>query len=118
MHKNLNVSSLLDFYGDILSEKQREAAELYYNDDLSLSEIAQNQGITKQGVRDTIKRAENQLVFMEEKLNLFNKFQIMTNKLEMIVNIAIKLKELEYNNRNVQDLLSIIINHAKSLLEE
>lgn len=118
MCKNLNISSLLDFYGDILSKKQREAAELYYNDDLSLSEIAQNQGITKQGVRDIIKRAENQLVFMEEKLNLFHKFQTMTNKLEMIVNIAVKIKELESNNQNVQDLLSIVINHAKSLLEE
>lgn len=52
MEKNLNVSILLDFYGAMLTEKQREAEEYYYNDDLSLSEIADNQGISRQGVRD------------------------------------------------------------------
>ena len=58
MEKNLNVSILLDFYGAMLTEKQREAVEYYYNDDLSLSEIADNQGISRQGVRDAINRAE------------------------------------------------------------
>ena len=48
MEKNLNVSILLDFYGAMLTEKQREAVEYYYNDDLSLSEIADNQGISRQ----------------------------------------------------------------------
>lgn len=118
MAKNLNISNLLDFYGEILSEKQREAIEFYYNDDLSLSEIAQNQGITKQGVRDIIKRAENQLTFMEEKLNLFNKFQSMTNSLELIVNVASQIRDLEPENKHIQDLLSIIISNAKSILDE
>ena len=68
MEKNLNVSILLDFYGAMLTEKQREAVEYYYNDDLSLSEIADNQGISRQGVRDAIKRAEALLFEMEEWL--------------------------------------------------
>ena len=59
MAKNLEISLLFDFYGDMLTEKQRDVVELYYNDDLSLSEIAENEGITRQGVRDSIKRAES-----------------------------------------------------------
>ena len=65
MAKDLEISFLLDFYGDMLTEKQREVIEFYYNEDLSLSEIADNEGITRQGVRDSIKRAEAQLLSEE-----------------------------------------------------
>ena len=58
MAKNLEIAVLLDLYGDMLTEKQRDFLGYYYNDDLSLSEIAENEGITRQGVRDAIKRAE------------------------------------------------------------
>ena len=58
MAKNLEISFLLDFYGDMLTEKQRDVIEYYYNEDLSLSEIAENQGISRQGVRDAIKRSK------------------------------------------------------------
>ena len=70
MAKNLEISYLLDFYSEMLTQKQREVIEYYYNDDLSLSEIAMNEGITRQGVRDSIKRAESQLLEMEERLGL------------------------------------------------
>ena len=66
MPKNLYISALLDVYGAVLNEKQRELCEYYYNDDLSLAEIAENVGITRQGVRDLIKRAEQTLVSLEE----------------------------------------------------
>lgn len=62
MAKNLEVSFLLDFYGEMLTAKQREAVELYYFEDLSLAEIADNQGISRQGVRDAIKRSGNIVV--------------------------------------------------------
>ena len=52
----LEMSLLFDFYGETLTEKQRELFDLYYNEDLSLSEIAEHAGITRQGVRDSIKR--------------------------------------------------------------
>ena len=61
MSKNLHISALLDVYGAFLGDKQRELTDYYYNDDLSLSEIAENEGITRQGVRDQIKRAEQTL---------------------------------------------------------
>ncbi len=74
MAKNLEISFLLDFYGSMLTEKQRIMIEYYYNDDLSLAEIADNEGITRQGVRDSIKRAEGQLLELEERLGLRNDF--------------------------------------------
>ena len=59
MAKKWEVSYLLDFYGDVLTEKQRDVMVQYYNDDYSLAEIAENFGITRQGVRDAIKRGED-----------------------------------------------------------
>ena len=72
--KDLEIVTLLDFYGEMLTQKQHDFLEYYYNDDLSLSEIAANEGITRQGVRDAIKRAEKQLFDMEEKLGLVRRF--------------------------------------------
>lgn len=74
MPKNLYISALLDVYGAYLNEKQRELCEYYYNDDLSLAEIAENVGITRQGVRDLIKRAEQTLVSLEEKCRYCERF--------------------------------------------
>ena len=73
--KNLSVSSLLDLYGGMLTDKQRTFLEYYYNDDLSLAEIAQNEGITRQGVYDIVKRATDQLKSYEEKLRLSERFE-------------------------------------------
>ncbi len=70
MAKDLKFASLLDIYGGVLTEKQREMLELYYNEDLSLSEIAANEGISRQGVRDSIKRGEDALVGMDEKIGM------------------------------------------------
>lgn len=67
MAKDLYVSALLDVYGSFLSQKQREPIMMYYNEDLSLSEIAENEGITRQGVSDLIKRAEAQLRELENQ---------------------------------------------------
>lgn len=68
--KNLEIGYLLDFYGDILPERRRDIMDLYYNDDLSLAEIAEQMGITRQAVRDSIKKTECELFFYEEKLGL------------------------------------------------
>lgn len=68
MPKDLNMSLLLDFYAPSLTEKQRDVMMLYYNEDLSLAEIADGCGITRQGVRDSIKRGEATMVALEEQL--------------------------------------------------
>ena len=72
--KDLSVAYLLDFYGDVLSERKREVLDEYYNNDLSLSEIAQELGISRQGVRELIKKAEEELNFYEQKLHLAERF--------------------------------------------
>lgn len=72
--KDLSVAYLLDFYGDVLSERKRQVLDEYYNNDLSLSEIAQELGISRQGVRELIKKAEEELSFYEQKLHLAERF--------------------------------------------
>lgn len=72
--KNLWLGYLLDFYGELLSPRRREAMNCYYNDDMSLGEIASLLGITRQGVRDLIKKAGDELTFYEEKLGLARRF--------------------------------------------
>ena len=72
--KPLEMSLLFDFYGETLTEKQRELFDLYYNEDLSLAEIAEHAGITRQGVRDSVKRAEHALHEMEQKLGLVARY--------------------------------------------
>lgn len=93
MEKNLQISLMLDFYGRMLTEKQREVVELYYNEDLSLAEIAQHSGITRQGVRDSIKRAEGQLLDCEQKLGLMRKFNDIQDGLDSIVGHAEAIQE-------------------------
>ena len=77
--KNLNVGYLLDFYGELLPERKRALLDLYYNEDYSLAEIAEEIGISRQGVRGLIKKTEAELFFYEEKLGLARKLmQVQT----------------------------------------
>ena len=71
--KNLNVGYLLDFYGELLPERKRSVLDMYYNEDFSLAEIADEIGISRQGVRNIIKKSESELFFYEEKLGLAKK---------------------------------------------
>ncbi len=73
MAKDNRIPYLLDCYGPLLSQKQFSVVDLYYNEDFSLAEIAENEGITRQGVLDAIKRAEAQLLAFEEKLHFLEK---------------------------------------------
>lgn len=93
MEKNVEITLLYDIYGNMLTEKQSEAIELYYNDDLSLAEIADIAGISRQGVRDNIKRAENVLYDVEEKLGIAKRFLKIKKKLSEIDNIIIDIEK-------------------------
>lgn len=68
--KDMRISALIDIYGALLTDRKRDIMELYYNDDYSLAEIAENTGISRQGVRDAIKKSEAELFEFEEKLGL------------------------------------------------
>ena len=79
--KKLELSMLCDVYGELLSERQKDAVEMYCNEDYSLSEIAEHMGISRQGVRDQIKHAQTQLDLYESKLGLFEKTKLISEKL-------------------------------------
>lgn len=82
--KNLKVSYLLDFYGNMFSEKQREILEMYYQEDMSLSEIASVAQMTRQGVYDNIKRGEKEILSLEAKLKLMDRFLEISDCLDNI----------------------------------
>ncbi len=85
--KNLEIGFLLDFYGDVLSERKRTVLDLYYNDDLSLAEIAEEIGISRQGVRDLIRKAGEELSFYEEKLGLAKRFREAQERAEELLSL-------------------------------
>lgn len=120
MAKNLEISILLDYYGQMLTEKQLEVAQLYYNEDLSLAEIAQLANITRQGVRDSIKRAEGTLLEMEQRLGLARKFREYQEKLEQITSCAqeIAFEAQRYApNRKIEKNAEKIVELAQQIEE-
>lgn len=114
MAKDLKITFLLDFYGDMLTEKQRDVVEAYYNEDLSLAEIAQERDITRQGVRDAIKRAEQQLIEMEERLGLARRFMKVQEALTSICDCAVAIEE---KNAALGDD-PVIREHVRNILEQ
>ena len=112
MEKNVEVSLLFDFYGELLKPSCRQAIDLYYNEDLSLAEIAAQTGITRQGVRDSIKRSEEKLFELEEKLGLFKRF-VQLDKIA-------SLSEQIYKNSadDITKKLALEINRTAGTLKE
>ncbi len=86
--KNLNIGYLLDFYGDLLSERKRSVMDMYYNEDLSLAEIAAEIGISRQGVHDLIKKSEDELQKYEEKLRLAARLRSVEQHTEALSRLA------------------------------
>ncbi len=82
--ETLRRAMLFDFYGDLLTEKQREYYDLHYNEDLSLGEIAEQSGISRQGVWDMIRRADRLLNETEEKTGLVKRFQQLRTQVDEI----------------------------------
>lgn len=112
MSKELYFSTLLDFYGVMLNDRQRKVMENYYNEDLSLSEIALNLGISKQGVRDIIKRSEERLKTLDEKLkfiDLINKKEILSSQALILIEKIKKGSNLEKDNLILLEKLRKII---------
>ena len=94
MEKDLGLIELFELYNGLLTERQKELFSCYYLYDLSLSEIAENEGITRQGAHDQIKRAEAKLLEWEEKCRYCEKF--------------LKLKELSQDSENFTEIKKII----------
>lgn len=113
MGKDLKISILIDFYGEMLTDKQKDVMELYYNEDLSLAEIAEHEHITRQGVRDSIKHGEITLRELEDKLKMVDKFTKCSELFEQIKNLA----DLVYEESSTYNYSRSITNNANSILK-
>lgn len=89
---DIKYTLLLDYYGALLPKKQYDIASLYYYDDLSLSEISEDLGITRQGVRDGLARAEASLTGYDEALGLMEKDRVIKDAVQRIKNAARDIK--------------------------
>ena len=103
--KDLNIGYLLDFYGDLLSERKKSVMEMYYNEDLSLAEIATELGISRQGVHETIKKVQDELFFYEEKLGLAKKLKQVEKYTEELARLS-SLHNLPNEIRETIDMLT------------
>ncbi len=117
MEKNLEISLLFDFYGQMLSPTQQEAVNLYYNDDLSLGEVAEILSMSRQGVRDALNRAKKSLYTFEENLKLCERFSKTQSTLEKIIETADKLSDISGDDE-VKKLSEDIRTTAQNLYEQ
>ena len=101
MEKKVIISILLDIYGSMLTDKQYKLLDDYYNNDLSLSEIGENDSITRQAVRDNLKKGENKLFEYEEKLGFMKK---QVKQEEMIDDILLSIEKIEETIQNKETL--------------
>ena len=106
--KNLNIGYLLDFYGELLSERKRSVMDMYYNEDLSLAEIANELGISRQGVRDIIKKSEDELFFFEEKLGLADRLKKIEACVSELKDAAKEQPLPEHINDKIASLLQAV----------
>ena len=115
MEKNVEISVLCQLYGKALTEKQYEVLNDYYNNDLSLSEIAENNNITRQAVRDIIKKGENKLYELEANISLMKK---IFDEEKIITKIKSNLDEIEKlanSNKNTEEISNKIKQIKKQL---
>ena len=119
-NQTYRMTMLYDFYGELLTERQREFFDLYYNEDLSLGEIAENYGITRQGVRDVIVRAEAVLTELEDKTGLIKRFHMMKVQLEQVRQDAGRMVQLaaRLDSDELESLALRVRDTADALLKE
>jgi len=107
MQKNVKISILCEIYGKLLTEKQYNALYDYYNNDLSLSEIGDNYSISRQGVRDLIKKGEEKLLEYEKAMEIMNKTQQNEKTIQLVISQLSEIREISSNKR-VDELLNEI----------
>ena len=90
--KNMKIAYLFDFYADTLDDNVASVLQSYYEDDLSLAEIASEVGISRQGIRHLIKKGEDQLIYLEEKLGLARRYQELETAAASLLELATRLE--------------------------
>ena len=120
-NQTYRMTLLFDFYGDVLTERQKEFYDLYYNEDLSLAEIAENYGISRQGVRDVIVRAEGIMTDLEEKTGIIKRFKAMQPHVQAICDSVDTLLAsptlITYPDPKLEQTIRLIKAEAEALKE-
>ena len=115
MEKKVQISMLCEFYGKLLTEKQFEFIDDYYNNDLSLSEIAENNEITRQAVRDIIKKGEKKLFEYEEKLMFMKRTLNQEKKIEKALSELTKIQK-DYSDKQIASVLENVKKELSCLV--
>lgn len=115
MDKILEQALLYDFYGELLTEHQKEIYEQFVLDDLSLSEIAESEGISRQGVHDLVRRCQKALEGYEAKLHLVEKFLTVKKKVAQIDRV---LEEWEREKEDPEEIIERIRDISSEIIEE
>ena len=111
MEKNVKISMLNEIYGKMLTKKQSEIIDDYYNQDLSLSEIAENNKITRQAVRDILKKGEKKLFEYEEKLLFMKRMLKQEEKIEQVLSELTKIQK-----ESSDEQIAVVLEHIKKEL--
>ena len=107
--KNMKFPLLLDTYGVLLTERKREILDYYYNDDYSLSEISELTGISRQGVRDSIKKSEEEIYGYESRLKIVEKYEEIAGLCERAASAAVRLtEESDDVSARAKEILSLL----------
>lgn len=114
MEKIVEIAVLFDYYGKLLSDKQYNVIDQHCNEDLSLKEIAELNGISKQGISDILSRAEKKLRFYEDELKLISKFEKINSNL-MEINLLIEKSKIV--DSSLQSILDIIQKKNNEIIE-
>ncbi len=115
--KIVQIALLFDFYGQLLTDRQREMVDMHYNNDLSLGEISEQQGISRQGVYDSLKRAEKTLYEYEEKLGMVDRFLKQKESMKQIIEMLDELiNKEEFDSKNVKEKLENIKVYVSKIL--
>lgn len=119
IEKLVEIGILFDFYGKLLSKKQYTVIDLYYNHDLSLSEIGEELGISRQGVYDTLKRAEESLYQYEETLQLVNRFYSNRKELNQLYDMVLDIEKesKDIDNENLRQKVTLLKKALKKIID-
>ena len=115
MERNVKISMLLSIYGKLLTDKQYSLLDDYYNNDFSLSEIAENLNITRQAVRDNLKKGENKLFEFEEKLEVMKTTMKQEKKIVEILSELTKIQN-QFSDEQIANILENIKHELNGLV--
>ncbi len=119
-NQTYRMTMLFDFYGELLTDRQKEFFDLYYNEDLSLAEIAENYGISRQGVRDVIVRAEAYMTEIEDRTGIIRRFMRQRGAVAAIESAVAEIEKInrhQYDNTQISALTHTIAASVEALKE-